>query len=1182
MKRTTLAATLLILSLGLMVASAPPAQARRLPLPLRCQEQTQWCWAACSQSILDYYGTSVEQCSLATWACDWRVWCNPCLDCCTYPAHSNCCNRPNAMYGIYGSILTILRDFGAIHSTGSASVLSQAEVEAEIADNRPFVIRWEWSNGNGHFIVGHGYDDETANLHYMDPWPVNDCDYHIASYAWVKQGGGHTWTHTLKLDAGDTLQVNASGTGEYTTIQAAVNAAEDRDIIELADGTYDVAYHQGGATYGIDFGGKALTLRSASRNPMNCRLDAINGLRGFYLYSGEPLGTVIEGVHIYNGSYGFGAGIGLFDGASPTIRDCILTQNVSPQQGGALCCYEECSPYVIDTRFYENSASGTGGAVWCYSASRPTFAGCTFAGNSGTSGSAIASVGGSGCAISHCTFYGNAASNTGGGAIAYAIGSDPTIANTIVAFSPQGSGVEAPLGGAPDITCTDIYGNAGGDWVGNLAALLGTNGNICQDPRFCCAPAQDFTLNVYSPCTAENAGDCGRIGAHDVGCGWVPNLPDDLSHGVFIAHHPVDLSYSSGSEYCEFYDGEFGIQSCEEQNPQITSPGGRVWYLLAAWIEEKVWSGASFGFTDFDPGSFEFIECGPCFPETGMEIPSGAWPAPEAGVALVSTGAPWAGNFRPLYYFAGYSYAPGSLPLGPNPGDGLAGTVNALDPPEAFPATCLGTLGVLQEGEVCCPSQPPPVELAACCLDGVECLLLPEGECLEMGGVWDAGTTACTPNPCPEYEAACCVDEECFLVTAAECATLGGAWQADVVSCQPNPCRAPLDIAEHDVGACSLSVTAQGTLGYLDGSQSQGVGFVYPPGGESLLFLGGLWVGLSPDYVANHDFDADPAQEWRVTASPDGHLWFEEPGTGDQDLHGCFDDSAAAAPRGLRVHQHSWAYGTPALGEDYVILDYRISCATGAPMESAYVGVFLDYDVTDPYRNTGAVSPGQNLVYLADSTGLHAGLMLLQDESGVPAPSNLTLISNPDYVYPELHVLDADKYAFLAAADPEHVLHATPAPEDYSLLAAAGPFALLPDQEGVRVGFALLGGTSLEELELNAAQAQAAYLGGAQGGLPGLALGPAVTRLLPSRPNPFRTDAQLAFELARPGVVALDVFDVTGRLVRPIVRSRLAAARHRLTWDGRDADGRPLPGGVYFLRLEADGVRACRRLIRVR
>jgi hypothetical protein len=80
---------------------------------------------------------------------------------------------------------------------------------------------------------------------------------------------------------------------------------------------------------------------------------------------------------------------------------------------------------------------------------------------------------------------------------------------------------------------------------------------------------------------------------------------------------------------------------------------------------------------------------------------------------------------------------------------------------------------------------------------------------------------------------------------------------------------------------------------------------------------------------------------------------------------------------------------------------------------------------------------------------------------------------------------------------------------------------------------------------------------------------PAITQLAPATPNPFRRTATIAFSLAQAGPVELAVFAVDGRRVRTLVRASREPGEYRLTWDGRDDHGNPMPAGVYYAQLKA-------------
>ena len=60
------------------------------------------------------------------------------------------------------------------------------------------------------------------------------------------------------------------------------------------------------------------------------------------------------------------------------------------------------------------------------------------------------------------------------------------------------------------------------------------------------------------------------------------------------------------------------------------------------------------------------------------------------------------------------------------------------------------------------------------------------------------------------------------------------------------------------------------------------------------------------------------------------------------------------------------------------------------------------------------------------------------------------------------------------------------------------------------------------------------------------------------------------------------VFDVAGRRVATLVDRALDTGVHTLRWNGAGPGGRPVPAGVYFLRIEAPEGQATRKLLLLR
>ncbi len=89
-------------------------------------------------------------------------------------------------------------------------------------------------------------------------------------------------------------------------------------------------------------------------------------------------------------------------------------------------------------------------------------------------------------------------------------------------------------------------------------------------------------------------------------------------------------------------------------------------------------------------------------------------------------------------------------------------------------------------------------------------------------------------------------------------------------------------------------------------------------------------------------------------------------------------------------------------------------------------------------------------------------------------------------------------------------------------------------------------------------------------------------RLDPARPNPFNPMTTIAFALPEAGPARLAVYDVGGRLVTVLADGPHDAGEHKAVWNGRDAAGRRLGSGVYFVRLEAAGFVSTRKMVRVK
>jgi len=337
-----------------------------------------------------------------------------------------------------------------------------------------------------------------------------------------------------------TYLVLPDGSGDTPSIAAALRLAVSGDVIELGDGVF-----RGPGNSDLDFEGKTLTLRSRSGNAEACVLDAEAGpaapARLLRLGTGEGLGTLIEGIGFRGGYLTDGdGGALLLVGSAARLRACRFSGNTA-REGGAVFV-EGGTPSFEVCEFTTNTGATAGGGLAVSGGATAALSRCRFAANAAAYGGGLM-VDAATLSIAECVFVGNSASARGGGlyagdhaalaithttlawnqspaagSIALATLSSLDLQHSIVAHSPAGEAVELRFASTAAVSCTDIFGNAGGDWTGALAPLQAVDGNLSLDPEFCGdASDGDVYLSAASPCVSPP--DCGRMGALGVACG---------------------------------------------------------------------------------------------------------------------------------------------------------------------------------------------------------------------------------------------------------------------------------------------------------------------------------------------------------------------------------------------------------------------------------------------------------------------------------------------------------------------------------------------------------------------------------------------------------------------------------------------------------------------------------------
>ena len=68
-------------------------------------------------------------------------------------------------------------------------------------------------------------------------------------------------------------------------------------------------------------------------------------------------------------------------------------------------------------------------------------------------------------------------------------------------------------------------------------------------------------------------------------------------------------------------------------------------------------------------------------------------------------------------------------------------------------------------------------------------------------------------------------------------------------------------------------------------------------------------------------------------------------------------------------------------------------------------------------------------------------------------------------------------------------------------------------------------------------------------------------------PNPFQRVTTIQYSIPYSGHVKLTIYDLQGRVVKPLIDKRSQPGTYVITWYGDNVYGKPVPAGVYFCKL---------------
>jgi hypothetical protein len=80
-------------------------------------------------------------------------------------------------------------------------------------------------------------------------------------------------------------------------------------------------------------------------------------------------------------------------------------------------------------------------------------------------------------------------------------------------------------------------------------------------------------------------------------------------------------------------------------------------------------------------------------------------------------------------------------------------------------------------------------------------------------------------------------------------------------------------------------------------------------------------------------------------------------------------------------------------------------------------------------------------------------------------------------------------------------------------------------------------------------------------------------------PNPFNPATTIQFEIPERTFVNIDIFNLLGQKVKTLLSGIESAGVHTIGWNGKDDQQNPVPSGIYFYKLTADGFSDIKKMI---
>jgi methionine-rich copper-binding protein CopC len=190
------------------------------------------------------------------------------------------------------------------------------------------------------------------------------------------------------------------------------------------------------------------------------------------------------------------------------------------------------------------------------------------------------------------------------------------------------------------------------------------------------------------------------------------------------------------------------------------------------------------------------------------------------------------------------------------------------------------------------------------------------------------------------------------------------------------------------------------------------------------------------------------------------------------------------------------------------------------------------------------------------------------DNLAPAAPLNLEMASPTDLVWEESEAEDFDYFTVYGSATSEF---------DETATLVGYTIGITMDVTGDRYGYYHVTATDFSGNEGDASSVENTHAG-----ILDVEKLPTVFALRQNKPNPFESSTVVRFDVPRPSDLSIKIYDAEGRLVRILAQGKTKPGRHAVAWNGVDSDGNTVSPGIYFIKMEATGFTATRKVTLLR